>query len=179
MQMRYRRVVTGHSPDGKAIVASDTEVEPIASGLFPGYELRAIWGADATPAYPDDGSQPKARGWFPPVGGFRFIQLTVAPDDTPAVEGLDEQAEAEALDRAAPGLLPLMEPDNPGFHRTDTVDVVHVVSGSCVMELDDGAMVALNAGDTVVQSGTRHAWRNPGSDPCHIVGMIVGAHRAA
>lgn len=33
--MKIRRVVTGHSEDGEAIVASDTEVEGIRAGLLP------------------------------------------------------------------------------------------------------------------------------------------------
>ncbi|HWH43914.1 MAG TPA: cupin domain-containing protein [Thermoleophilaceae bacterium] len=66
----------------------------------------------------------------------------------------------------------------PGFHTSDTVEVLFVASGSCVMEPDDGATAELHTGDTLVQSGTRNAWRNPGSEPCRLVGMLAGAHRA-
>jgi hypothetical protein len=34
--MKIRRVVTGHTPDGKSTVASDTEVDAITFALFPG-----------------------------------------------------------------------------------------------------------------------------------------------
>ena len=34
------------------------------------------------------------------------------------------------------------------------------------------------AGDTVVQNGTRHAWRNFGAEPCRIVVFMVGVPRA-
>jgi hypothetical protein len=47
-----------------------------------------------------------------------------------------------------------------------------------VLELDDGASVELGPGDTVVQNGTRHAWRNPFDEPCTIVVAIVGAHNS-
>ena len=34
-----------------------------------------------------------------------------------------------------------------------------------MLELDDGAEVICTPGDTVVQNGTRHRWRNPGDGP--------------
>ena len=71
-----------------------------------------------------------------------------------------------------------MEPDHPGMHTTATVDYEFVVSGSIVLELDDGTEVELHPGDTVVQNGTRHAWRNQGSEPCQMVVVLIGAHHA-
>ena len=32
--------------------------------------------------------------------------------------------------------------------------------------------------DTVVQNGTRHAWRNKSSEPCRMVVFLLGAHRS-
>jgi mannose-6-phosphate isomerase-like protein (cupin superfamily) len=37
--------------------------------------------------------------------------------------------------------------------------------------------VHLRAGDTVVQNGTRHRWRNEGTEPCRIVVFMVGTAR--
>jgi quercetin dioxygenase-like cupin family protein len=70
-----------------------------------------------------------------------------------------------------------MEADNPGMHTTDTVDYEYVVSGRVILELDDGATVELGPGDTVIQNGTRHAWRNPYDGPCQMVVVLVGAIR--
>lgn len=72
-----------------------------------------------------------------------------------------------------------MEPDAPGMHTTDTVDLIYVISGAVAMELDDGVEIELIAGNTVVQSGTRHAWRNRGSVPCEVVAVSIGAHRSS
>ena len=47
------------------------------------------------------------------------------------------------------------------------------------LELDDGKMTHLRAGDTVIQTGTRHAWRNQGSEPCRLLFCLVGARRVA
>jgi hypothetical protein len=52
--MKIRRVVTGHRPDGKATVASDTQVEPVTVALLPGMEFHRLWGADSAPTFPDD-----------------------------------------------------------------------------------------------------------------------------
>jgi quercetin dioxygenase-like cupin family protein len=76
-----------------------------------------------------------------------------------------------------PGLLDVMEPASPGFHRSDTVDVITIVSGEVVMALDDGAEVTLHAGDVVMQNGTRHAWFNRSHEPAVLGMTIIGAAR--
>ena len=76
--MKVRRVVTGHSPEGKAIFASDELVEPIVLEKLQGNEFHRLWGGDAVSAFPDDGSLPANPRYFPPVGGFRFAMG--APD---------------------------------------------------------------------------------------------------
>src|SRR5437870_5001890 len=39
------------------------------------------------------------------------------------------------------------------------------------------AQKLLRAGDSVVQNGTRHRWRNPGTEPCLMAIFMVGARR--
>ena len=176
--MGIRRVVTGHSSNGKAIVASDEVVEPVQATMLPGYEFYRLWGADAPPALPDAGAQPANRAYFPPVGGFRFGLFTVPPETTVAVEDIDFEVALAEIEAALPGMAVHMEPEHPGMHTTASVDFEFVVSGSIVLELDDGTEVELHPGDTVVQNGTRHAWRNRGSEPCQMVVVLVGAPHA-
>jgi uncharacterized cupin superfamily protein len=76
-----------------------------------------------------------------------------------------------------PGAIVRQEPDNPGMHTTETIDFEYVISGEVWLELDDGVEVHLCAGDTVVQNGTRLAWRNKTSEPCRMMTILVGAHR--
>jgi mannose-6-phosphate isomerase-like protein (cupin superfamily) len=175
--MKVRRVVTGHSAEGKAIFASDEEVDPITVSLLPGVEFHTLWGADEPARFPDDGSPRPAPNYFPPVGGFRFGLFTLAPDSVAMPEDLDMQAALAELQAKLPGVAELMEPDNPGMHTSDTIDYEYVVSGEVWLELDDGEEVHLRAGDTVVQNGTRHAWRNKSDAPCQMVVCIIGAHR--
>ena len=174
--MGIRRVVTGHDGEGKAVFASDEVVEPITLDLLPNTEFYRLWGGDEAPRYPDGGDDPAPHQYFPSVGGFRFGVFTVAPDSTTMVEDLDIEAAFGELEEKLPGLSAHMEPDSPGMHTTATVDYEFVASGRCVLELDDGATRELGPGDTVVQNGTRHAWRNPFDVPCVLVVVLVGAH---
>jgi mannose-6-phosphate isomerase-like protein (cupin superfamily) len=169
-----RRVVTGHRTDGRSIVASDKEVSGTALPGRPGAVLTTLWGADDTLTYPDAGGEPRHHEWFPPIGGFRFIEFVLPPDRT-APPDADPQATAAAIERLFPGLLATMLPEDPGMHRSATVDVLYVVAGRCVLELDDGSRTDLGAGDVIVQSGTMHRWHNPWEEPCRIIGMLVGA----
>ena len=59
------------------------------------------------------------------------------------------------MEEKLPGMLAYLEPDNPGMHTTDTID----------------------SGDTVVQNGTRHRWRNRGTEPAVLAVFLMGAHR--
>ena len=68
-----------------------------------------------------------------------------------------------------------MEPENPGFHTSPTIDFEYIVSGEVWLELDDGKEVLLKPGDTVVQNGTRHAWRNKAKEPCVMLLCNTGA----
>jgi mannose-6-phosphate isomerase-like protein (cupin superfamily) len=175
--MKVRRVVTGHSAEGKAIFASDEEVEPIVLEKLQGNEFHRLWGGDAVSVFPDDGASPANPRYFPRIGGFRFAMFTVPPSSTALPDGVAPEDVAAELDGKLPGLGEHMELDAPGMHTTDTIDFEYVISGRVVLELDDGATRELGPGDTVVQNGTRHAWRNPYDEPCRMVVFLVGAER--
>jgi quercetin dioxygenase-like cupin family protein len=70
-----------------------------------------------------------------------------------------------------------MESDQTGLHTTATIDLIYILSGEVWLELDDGKEVHLRAGDTVVQNGVRHAWRNHSDQPCSLVACILGARK--
>ena len=157
--MGIRRVVTGHDANGKAVFASDKEVEPITLALLPGMEFYLLRGSDTPTRFADDGSPPAQHTYFPQVGGFRFGLFTVPPDSS-IMASPDVTAVIRELNEKLPGLGEHVEPDHPGLHRTATIDYEFIVSGRCVLELDNGAKRELRPGDTVIQNGTRHAWRN-------------------
>ena len=54
-----------------------------------------------------------------------------------------------------------------------------VLEGEIDRELDDGRTSRLRQGDIVVQTGTRHAWRNPGNTSARLLFVLVGAQRSS
>lgn len=175
--MKVRRIATGHNVTGRATIASDTNVDAITVGLAPGWEFHRLWGADEVVSFPDDGSPPANPAYFPPVHGFRFGMFTVPPMSDATIADIDFEHGAMEIEEKLPGMAAHMEPDNPGMHTTDTIDFEYVISGEVWLELDDGQEVLVKAGDTVVQNGTRHAWRNKSGEPCRLLVCLIGANR--
>ena len=173
-----RRVVTGQRGDGKSVFVSDARVEATTVSVVPGMEFHLMWGADEVPALPTDGTEPSHHAYFPPPGGYRFGFFTVPPEGAAELPpDIDLTAAFAEMEQKLPGMASHMEPDNPGMHTTHTVDFEVVMSGQIICELDDGAEVTLNAGDTFVQNGTRHRWRNPGKEPAVLFVALIGATR--
>lgn len=175
--MKVRRVVTGHTRDGKSTVVSDTEIDPITAALIPGEEVHWLWGGDAAPVFPSDGSPHSTPTFFPPAGGFRFAMLSLPPQSEMQPPPADPGAAVSEFEEKLPGFLDFVDPDTPGMHRTDTLDFEYVLSGEVWLQLDDGKEVLLRPGDALVQNGTRHGWRNKGTEPCRMVVILIGAHR--
>lgn len=169
--------MTGQTADGKSVFVSDEPVEPIEVSLLPGFQFHRLWGNDSPPSLPTDGSPPSFPRYFPTSEGFRFGFFTVGPESSALPEDFDLVAALEEFQQVLPGLADVMEPDRPGMHTTDTVDIDFVVSGEVWLELDDGAEVHLSAGDSVIQNGTRHLWRNTTEEPCVIFVALLGAAR--
>jgi quercetin dioxygenase-like cupin family protein len=60
-------------------------------------------------------------------------------------------------------------------HRTETLDIGVVVAGQMEARLDSGEVRTLNVGDTIVQRGTMHSWRNPSdTEWARMVVFLVG-----
>ncbi|WP_433756757.1 cupin domain-containing protein [Nocardia sp. CA-135398] len=170
-------MVTGHDCEGKARVVDDSHVEPITTAVMPGFAAYRLWGRDERPTFPDDGSPRAAEAWYPPRDGSRFMINTIPPGEQVLPTDLDAASALEEVERQMPGAMAVVEPDAPGMHTTDSIDYVLVVSGEVTLELDDGEQTVLRAGDVVIQNGTRHAWRNHGTETCTIVGVAIGADR--
>jgi quercetin dioxygenase-like cupin family protein len=169
-----RRIVTGHNPDGRSVVVSDSIAQPRTSPGLPGQELLYLWGTDAPSTYPDDGREPNWTQHFPPLGGLRFVTMTVQPEDTQNSATLS----AEAIEHARstfPGLFDTYQDDDPGMHTSASTDVAIVLRGEIELGLDDGSTHTLHAGDTIIQNGTAHSWTNHSSEPVEVLFVLVGA----
>ena len=178
-----RRVVTGEQ-DGKAVFVEDGDVVATKTSLSD-VTYHELWRSDATPTLPADGSNGPRSTFFPGDGGYRFFILTIPPgaghgsggDSADAPSPVDIAEAIREMDEKLPGIRDWIETDNPGMHRTDTVDMEIVLSGEIVLELDDGVEKVLQAGDTNIQNGTRHRWHNRGNVPAVMVCFLVGGTR--
>jgi uncharacterized cupin superfamily protein len=161
--VKVRRVVTGHDNDGRAAFVSDSEVDVYA---------RYLWAEDVPPTYPNAGRPTDGARFFPPLGGVRFTIVELQP----GIAG--ESNPDEKFVRAAAKQGMFCEVGEAGVHTTDSIDFEVILSGQVVLELDDGAEVVLQPGDTVVQNGTRHRWRVDNDEPAVMAVFMSGAHRA-
>lgn len=74
-ELTFRRVVTGHAADGKAVVALDETLA--ASAPRPGHQVCAIWGNATVPADnadPRDGALIATAAHLPGGATFRIVQ---------------------------------------------------------------------------------------------------------
>lgn len=60
-------------------------------------------------------------------------------------------------------------------HRTRSLDYGIVLKGELELELDNGAITALRAGDVVIQRGTIHTWRNVSDEPSLVAFILIDA----
>jgi hypothetical protein len=166
------RVVTDVNADGKAVFSS---VGAPRSAVAGGMNIYNVWGTA------DDGSvtvgsggtvEPVLFPFFPEGNGTRFcvVHFPPASDAEHGEEGSDPEA-------TQPGLIGAFEADNPGMHITDSIDYGICLSGEIYLELDDGAEQRITPGTVVIQRGTRHAWRNRGSQVCTMVYVLCGTKR--
>lgn len=174
--MDVRRVVTGHNDEGKAVFVIDEMVAPITLEFLPGNDFHRLWATDARSNFPDDGAEPDAELYFPPLDGVRFAFFTIPPNATGPVSESDREALRAEFERKVPGIAEHMEVDHPGMHTTATIDFGVVISGEAILELDDKEKVTLRPGDSYVQNGTRHRWSNKGNEPAVIAVTLIGAH---
>ncbi len=148
--MKIPRVITGHDADGKAIVTSDSEMANLKV-MKSGNRGVLLWVTGESPPPVEGGDDPAYRemGIAPPPGGSAFRILEVPV-------GKDAF-----------------------MHRTDTIDYCIVMRGECVMLLDDGAEVAMRAGDVMVQRGTWHGWANRSAEPVRLAFVLISAQPPA
>jgi mannose-6-phosphate isomerase-like protein (cupin superfamily) len=172
-----RRVVTGLDADGNAAVLSDGEPpRTVRREHIPGFVDTLVW---ATPAPLVGGghvadSTPSVSRWLPEPGETLALTVTFPPDTVFQAPAFDPAAARAEHLAATPGLAEAFEENGSGMHTTPTVDYGVVLSGSVVLDLDNGETVELSAGDVLVQNGVRHAWRNVTTEPAVVFFVLMG-----
>ncbi len=162
-----RRVVTGFAPDGSPTFLSDgVPPETVASPM--GHGLSELLWLRAPAAAATDGGEPPAgaRGLFPPRGAVacRLIRFPGYPEGTPVDDTWLR--------------VPDEDPELPGWHRSETLDLMVIIEGDLILGLDDGEY-PLGAGAAVIQRGTMHRWRVVGEQPCTFLSVLIAPDPAA
>lgn len=165
MIKRVRRVVMGEREPKRSLFTHAEEVEPLGGWHF-------VWGFDAIPQLPHHDTEPYVpQSLFPRPGGLRIVTLDFGERGT-----ADDEAEVTRLIEEEPcGRLD--DPEHPGMHRTDSIDIGVVISGEITSEAADGSRVVLGPGDVYIQNGAFHNWISNPENPARIVFVVIGAER--
>jgi hypothetical protein len=173
----FKRIVTGHDADGKAIIISTTaDLFTQLVGGQGGPTFHEIWKTVETPAYihPQPDEQDENRLVLgPPKNGTRIRVIDFPPEgeEIRKLTGADALEKFKAMN-GAHAATALEGAPHPLMHKTETVDYGIVLEGEITLVLDRGE-TTLKAGDIVVQNGTNHAWANRSGKNCRMVFILV------
>ena len=166
-----RRIVTGHTADNRAVIATDGAPSRIFDDLGePGLVFYEVWNTQETPARIDRNDSEPGEDRLtlaPPTRGTRIRVLDIPPDQ-PEVdfgEVFENIGGREAL-------VADSSKSHASFHRTQSIDYGIVLSGEIVLLMDEGETV-VRAGDIVVQRGTNHGWVVRTDKPCRIAFILI------
>lgn len=170
-----RRVVTGVDASGRSTIISDA---PSMARLERpgGATVTEVWRADVLPALIAGlGPLDDTTVVSPAPAGFAVRVCTFPPDQVMSSEAY-ESYERSIASSYGDGSSGLHGTDIPGMHKTETVDVVVVLSGELWVVTQEGER-RLRPGDSVVQRGTLHAWQNRSDETASVVAVMMGGTR--
>jgi mannose-6-phosphate isomerase-like protein (cupin superfamily) len=172
----FRRVVTGHDKQGRAIIQSDSAPERVKTLSGGGPTFYEIWNTRETPAKLDKNSgEPPEEGIIltPPRSGTRIRVLDIPPETEEFAQIDSAQAQALFAEIGARGASTNAGiARHPHMHRTETIDYGIVLDGEITLLVDIGE-VTVRAGDIVVQRGTNHGWANRSRNVCRIAFILI------
>lgn len=146
MSQAIRRIVTGHTENGKAIFIIDEEIETI---VIPTGDaaMATIWTTADVPADCNDDTDGRLRDAGTTLNGGSVIRI-----------------------------VDMLPGASSPMHRTSSIDYGIVMSGSIELELENNVYKTINAGQIIVQRGTIHKWRNPSNlEICRIIFVLTEA----
>jgi hypothetical protein len=164
-----RRIVTVDKEDGTSTAIADGPSPDVRTDpARPGFCATRIWVTDRTPAriHGIRENLDAPHTLEPPPGGSVCRVVSFPPDDdfVRKVTAKDVRSYFESMSSPGASTYHARAP-HPYMHKTRTLDFCLVLEGSITLVLDTGE-VHLEAGDTVVQRGTNHAWSNRSGRPC-------------
>ena len=163
--LKFRRIVTGHSPDKKAIFIED-QICPnrFAMGGISTFVINEMWKMDKTPGSNEGEYKDPATAFTlnPPHYGNVFRIIEFPPNSE---LGMKEDG---------------VTAEEPIMHRTPSIDYAYIIKGEVYAVMDDGdgtppVETFMKEGDALIQRGTIHAWSNRSDKPVIILFVLCGA----
>lgn len=157
---KFRRIVTGHDENGKAIFVED-QICPnrFAIGGVSEFITNEIWRVNENPA---------------DIAG-EYVDTTAVPFNiNPARNG----NVFRIMEFPPDGMLGMQDdgvtPEPPMKHRTASLDYAMVLKGEIYAVLEDDELL-MKEGDILIQRGTIHAWSNRSDEGCVILFVLCGS----
>ncbi|CAA7265836.1 unnamed protein product [Cyclocybe aegerita] len=151
-----RRIVTSHDAKGSSIVQSDVEIVSEAMQIAHDRGRAAsIWiTTDSVPTNDNNKDEDGGKRVIEDTSNFKLVHPT----------GTNLRST-----ELAPGAITPM-------HRTSSLDYNILISGELVLITEDGTEKHIkNPGDTVIQKGAMHAWRNPSQQWARWITVLIAA----
>lgn len=146
MSIPIRRIVTGHTKEGKAIFTIDEEIETV---VIPTGDaaMATLWTSASVPADCNDQIDGRMRDAGTTLKGGSVIRV-----------------------------VDMLPGASSPMHRSASIDYGIVMSGEIELELDDKVFKTVGIGGIIIQNGTIHKWRNPSpSKICRIIFVLTEA----
>jgi quercetin dioxygenase-like cupin family protein len=146
MSIPIRRIVTGHTKEGKAIFTIDEEIETV---VIPTGDaaMATLWTSASVPADCNDQIDGRIRDAGTTLKGGSVIRV-----------------------------VDMLPGASSPMHRSASIDYGIVISGEIELELDDKVFKTVGIGGIIIQNGTIHKWRNPSpSKICRIIFVLTEA----
>lgn len=157
-------VVAAYDELGHPQLTENAEPAQMAMGDLTG--VVSLWSAPAAPFIPGDVGETSSDTGFAAAGQVKFGRSWIAP----AADG--------EFDFSAMTSGPLVGGREPGFHRTDTLDLGVVTAGEAELRLENGAVATLRPGSCFVITGMQHAWHVLGEEAFVFTVFTLGAVRS-
>ncbi|MFT3912306.1 MAG: cupin domain-containing protein [Ferruginibacter sp.] len=177
-QKTFRRIITGHNADGKAIIVSDAP--PVLTQLIGGPggpTFFEVWNTLETPAliHPAPAEANDTKLMLPPPKNgtrIRVIEFPPEGEEIRKLTGADAASKFKTMGDEHASTSSEEGAPHPLMHRTQTVDYGIVLEGEITMILDRGE-TTIKAGDIIIQNGTNHAWANRSGKICRMAFVLI------
>ncbi|MDC4887081.1 cupin domain-containing protein [Acinetobacter baumannii] len=172
--MDLRRVVTGNDESGHSIFISDSIPYSYTYEHVPGFKTCLIWTHNRNNGSNHTETVSATSSLAPLKGETKLLIVDFPPDSIYADGNFDPKAAFNEQKEHLLGLFDHFEADNPGMHKTHTVDFGIILEGEISLELDNNEVKILKKGDYVIQQEARHAWRNHSATFARLAFILIG-----